>query len=64
MPGKMCPTCGSEVPANNKFCGKCGSNVEAAPPAAANKTMFFGANQVPGKARLVVIKGEGLDGVT
>jgi len=59
----MCPTCGSEVPANNKFCGKCGSNVEAAPPAAANKTMFFGANQVPGKARLVVIKGEGLDGV-
>ena len=26
--------------------------------------MFFGANQVPGKARLVVIKGEGLDGVT
>jgi pSer/pThr/pTyr-binding forkhead associated (FHA) protein len=64
MPGKMCPTCGSEVPTNNKFCGKCGSNVEAAPPAPANKTMFFGANQVPGKARLVVIKGEGLDGVT
>ena len=64
MPGKMCPTCGSEVPANNKFCGKCGANVEAAPAAPANKTMFFGANQVPGKARLIVIKGEGLDGVT
>jgi pSer/pThr/pTyr-binding forkhead associated (FHA) protein len=67
MPGKICPTCGAEVPPNNKFCGKCGSNTDvapAAPAAGAQKTMFFGANQVPGKARLVVIKGEGVDGVT
>ena len=26
--------------------------------------MFFGANQVPGRAKLTVIKGEGVDGVT
>jgi pSer/pThr/pTyr-binding forkhead associated (FHA) protein len=26
--------------------------------------MFFGANQVPGRAKLTVIKGEGTDGVT
>ena len=67
MPGKICPTCGAEVLATNKFCGKCGANVDAAPapPAGgAQKTMFFGANQMPGKARLIVIKGEGVDGVT
>jgi pSer/pThr/pTyr-binding forkhead associated (FHA) protein len=66
MPGKLCPTCGNEVPATNKFCGKCGSSMETVPavqPGAA-KTMFFGANQVPGRARLIVIKGEGVDGVT
>ena len=28
------------------------------------KTMFFGANQAPGRAKLIVIKGEGMDGVT
>src|SRR3954468_13250951 len=67
MSAKVCPSCGNEVPANNKFCGKCGANMEAvpvAPAANAAKTMFFGANQVPGRARLIVIKGEGVDGVT
>jgi pSer/pThr/pTyr-binding forkhead associated (FHA) protein len=67
MSGKICPSCGSDVTANNKFCGKCGANMEGVPalPAAnAAKTMFFGANQVPGRARLIVIKGEGVDGIT
>jgi pSer/pThr/pTyr-binding forkhead associated (FHA) protein len=67
MPGKICPSCGTEVPANNKFCGKCGANMEAVaalPSGGGAKTMFFGANQVPGRARLIVIKGEGVDGVT
>ena len=67
MSVKICPSCGSDVPANNKFCGKCGANMEAVSPlpaANAAKTMFFGANQVPGRARLIVIKGEGVDGVT
>jgi pSer/pThr/pTyr-binding forkhead associated (FHA) protein len=64
-----CPTCGSDVPADFKFCGKCGSRVDG-PPAASSgvggaaKTMFFGANQVPGRAKLIVIKGEGVDGVS
>jgi pSer/pThr/pTyr-binding forkhead associated (FHA) protein len=71
MPEKICPSCGAEVPADNRFCGGCGAKVDgaAAPagPAAvpgAAKTMFFGANQVPGRAKLTVIKGEGVDGVT
>jgi pSer/pThr/pTyr-binding forkhead associated (FHA) protein len=67
MPGKICPSCGTEVPPNNKFCGKCGMNMDSvagAPVAGAAKTMYFGANQVPGRAKLIVIKGEGVDGVT
>jgi pSer/pThr/pTyr-binding forkhead associated (FHA) protein len=68
MAGKLCPNCGIEVPNDNKFCGNCGGKLDGAvaapagPPVA--KTMFFGANQVPGRAKLTVIKGEGVDGVT
>src|SRR5262245_66504038 len=70
MPSKLCPNCGTEVPNDNKFCGNCGGKLDgvaapapAGPPASA-KTMFFGANQVPGRVKLTVIKGEGVDGVT
>jgi pSer/pThr/pTyr-binding forkhead associated (FHA) protein len=68
MPGKICPSCGTEVIADNRFCGKCGAKVDG-PAATAGaggvaKTMFFGANQQAGKAKLVVIKGEGVDGIT
>lgn len=66
---RNCPTCGNEVPGDFKFCGKCGSRVDGTPSptsssAAGAKTMFFGANQVPGRAKLIVIKGEGMDGVS
>ena len=64
MSAKICPTCGNEVPPDNRFCGNCGNRFDAAPPAGAAKTMFFGATQSPGRAKLTVIKGEGMDGVT
>jgi pSer/pThr/pTyr-binding forkhead associated (FHA) protein len=65
MPGRICPTCGHEVPGDNRFCGNCGNKVDAAPAGGAPaKTMFFGASQAPGRAKLTVIKGEGTDGVT
>lgn len=62
-----CPNCGFEVPLDNRFCGRCGAPLGAespaggAPPA---KTMFFGAVQAPGRAKLILIKGEGMDGVS
>ena len=65
-----CSSCGTEVPSDFKFCGKCGARVDAgALPATGAagggaKTMFFGASQVPGRAKLIVIKGEGVDGVS
>jgi len=69
MATRLCPSCGTELPVENKFCGNCGAKLEApvAPAAGGGpvaKTMFFGANQVPGRAKLTVIKGEGVDGVT
>jgi pSer/pThr/pTyr-binding forkhead associated (FHA) protein len=63
MSGKLCPTCGAEVPVDNRFCGSCGNKIDA--PSSPAKTMFFGASQQPpGRAKLTVIKGEGVDGVT
>ncbi len=67
-----CPNCGTSVPAGNKFCGSCGTKTDdvpagAAPPAdggGAAKTMFFGAMQTPGRAKLILIKGQGMDGMT
>lgn len=66
MPAKICPSCGTEVAADNRFCGKCGAKMEGVPlaPAGMAKTMFFGASQTMAKAKLVVIKGEGVDGIT
>ena len=66
---RACPNCGAEIPAENRFCGNCGSKVEPLVGGGAGgggpaKTMFFGATQAPGRAKLTVIKGEGMDGVT
>jgi pSer/pThr/pTyr-binding forkhead associated (FHA) protein len=71
----ICPTCGSQVQAGHKFCGSCGSPMPAlagaaagpgAPAAGQNanrSTMFFGAMQAA-RAKLVLIKGDGLDGIS
>ena len=69
MAMRDCPNCGAQIPADNRFCGSCGSKIDiAAAPAGGGggpaKTMFFGASQPAGKAKLTVIKGEGMDGVT
>jgi pSer/pThr/pTyr-binding forkhead associated (FHA) protein len=66
---RSCPNCGAEIPADFSFCGRCGTRVDASGPTAAAaggsaKTMFFGASQTPGRAKLIVIKGEGVDGVS
>lgn len=62
---KNCPKCGTPVAPGFKFCGNCGSSIGGAEPAQQKaKTMYFGAFQVPGRARLVLIKGSGQDGTT
>ncbi len=74
---QTCPVCAATVASGNRFCGACGSPVgaaAAAPAAAApasvsrsegggggKRTLFFSSIQAA-KAKLVLIKGEGIDG--
>ena len=72
---QQCPGCKTDVPIANRFCGACGTLIEvpaagsterlpAAPPAGSvRQTMFFGTMQ-KARARLVLIKGDGADGVS
>jgi pSer/pThr/pTyr-binding forkhead associated (FHA) protein len=59
----ICSNCGALILPGHKFCGKCGTSIEEInarrPP-----TAPFGPLQEVGKAKLVLIKGEGLDGIS
>ena len=74
---KVCAFCGDAIAPGHRFCGNCGKPVSSGAPAPAPatstapkggpkpgaKTMFFGAMQAP-SPKLILIKGEGMDGVT
>ncbi|HJZ87743.1 MAG TPA: FHA domain-containing protein [Polyangia bacterium] len=66
MSDLICPSCGATSPADYRFCGRCGAKLTDADGAPhVGKTMYFGAPEQPvGKARLIVIKGEGVDGIS
>ncbi len=58
----VCKSCSTPVPLGHKFCGRCGA---AIPTDIANaRTQFFGQLQVPGKAKLILIRGDGIEGVS
>jgi pSer/pThr/pTyr-binding forkhead associated (FHA) protein len=58
----VCKSCSTPVPMGHKFCGRCGA---AMPPEILNaRTQFFGQLQVPGKAKLILIRGEGVEGLS
>jgi pSer/pThr/pTyr-binding forkhead associated (FHA) protein len=58
----VCRSCSSIVPRGHKFCGRCGASV---PPEITNaQTLFFGDMQNPAKAKLILIRGEGMDGLS
>lgn len=58
----VCRSCSSGVPSGHKFCGRCGT---AIPPEILNaQTLFFGDMQNPAKAKLILIRGEGMDGLS
>lgn len=63
-----CPNCGADVPPAHKFCGKCGhpmgAEAEDGAEEGIGRTAFFGAMQSVGKAKLILIRGEGMDGVS
>ena len=59
----VCRECSTPVPSGHKFCGTCGG---AVPPEVVElRTKYFGAMQTPGKARLILIRGDsGVDGLS
>jgi pSer/pThr/pTyr-binding forkhead associated (FHA) protein len=58
----VCRSCSTPVPLQHKFCGRCGASV---PPEIANaRTQFFGQLQIPGRAKLILIRGEGVEGLS
>jgi pSer/pThr/pTyr-binding forkhead associated (FHA) protein len=60
-----CPQCNTELPEGFRFCGNCGGKIpEGAGEDESNQTLFFGSMQAPNRAKLILIKGEGSDGVT
>ena len=77
---KVCAFCGDQIAPGHRFCGNCGKPISSGSPQPATqpapvaarpggaakpaaKTMFFGAMQAP-SPKLILIKGEGMDGVT
>jgi pSer/pThr/pTyr-binding forkhead associated (FHA) protein len=58
----VCPSCMTPVPSGHKFCGRCGGPV---PDDALNlRTDYFSDMQDPEKARLVLIRGDGMEGLS
>jgi pSer/pThr/pTyr-binding forkhead associated (FHA) protein len=54
----VCKNCYTPVPQGHKFCGRCGASVPREVMAA--QTLLLSRMLEPGKAKLVVIKGEGV----
>jgi pSer/pThr/pTyr-binding forkhead associated (FHA) protein/RNA polymerase subunit RPABC4/transcription elongation factor Spt4 len=57
MAARHCPNCNNEVPREHRFCGHCGTRVEATTDL---RPAWAHVHNV--RARLVLIKGEGQDG--
>ncbi len=58
----VCHSCMTPVPRGHKFCGRCGAPV---PEEVLNLDVeFFSDMQDPAKARLILIRGEGMDGLS
>lgn len=57
-----CPSCQTPIAAGHKFCGRCGTTTPSEYTVVT--TEYFGELQDPTKASLVVIRGEGLEGLS
>lgn len=58
----VCRSCSTPVPLGHKFCGRCGAAVP--PEILSARTQFFGQLQAPGNAKLILIRGEGVEGLS
>ena len=58
----VCKSCSTPVPLGHKFCGRCGAAIP--PETLSARTQYFGQLQVPGKAKLILIRGDGVEGLS
>lgn len=58
----LCSECQTPVPMGHKFCGRCGQVVP--PELLEARTMYFSDMQDPAKARLILVRGEGMEGLS
>lgn len=58
----ICTACMAGVPSGHKFCGRCGGPVPD--DAMTIRTSFFSDMQNPAKSRLILIHGDGMDGLS
>ncbi len=61
---RLCNNCKAVVPEEHFYCGRCGASFGSEGREQANETLFFGAMQAPGRAKLILISGEGLEGLS
>lgn len=61
---RLCNNCKAVVPEEHFYCGRCGASYAEEGREQANETLFFGAMQAPGRAKLILIAGEGLEGLS
>ncbi len=58
----VCESCMTPVPTGHKFCGRCGAPIPEAVLHLHSK--YFSDMQDPAKARLILIRGDGMDGLS
>lgn len=61
---RICPNCSAVVPEGHHFCGKCGARYAGEAEEGEDETLYYGAMQAPGRAKLILIRGEGLEGLS
>ena len=61
---RVCNQCSAVVPDGHHYCGRCGAFYSEDGADSRSETMFFGAMQAPGRAKLILIRGEGLEGLS
>lgn len=61
---RICTHCNAVVPEEHHYCGRCGSLYSEDGREIDDDTLFFGAMQAPGRAKLILIRGEGLEGLS
>ena len=58
----VCLSCMSPVPSGHKFCGRCGTGVPE--DVLSPRVSFFSDMQDPSKVRVLLIRGDGMDGLS